>query len=570
MKRLLGILLLSASVPSHAMERPERPAPTNIILRGADGQIVELPSALANKCTMLTHLQQDFSDETTFEMSNLTFAQLMFVKSYLEELEKDGADLDTKLNSMDIHRLIHGLSAANYLDLKPKKPIIKALTAKLFYQESCNYFLRTGTSRVQLPAELVTKIAKAYTKSSSCSYFLAKAQLLKHKDLPGTKNRLNDGISQVTQIRYNPQGNKLAMIFGDDNKVLIKDLDSKQFNKLEGHTDIIHQITWSPCGTRLASVSKDRTIKIWDAATSQCSKSQPVTSDKIWQLEWNPKNDSLAFAINNIIHLVDIPTGHDNDSCFHDCSYQFKLTDLKWDSTGLELASTAESSLQRIDMRSKQKTRNNLPCDTTCLAWNSNDNKDIAVGTHRGKIIITSMLTSAQNFASFDHNPQERIHGLAWHPYQSLIASATFKGGIKLWNPHSLQEEYSFAIDDLIKKITWHPNGSQLAVAAFGYAYFWDWHDKNLKKDLIRSMSLEQMCLQQAVYNNPESVDISAPQLQDTWNELHPDMQAALLNAIPYSQRLSSWLTHTFVSTIRHNIHLGCNPHADEPQKKHE
>lgn len=41
----------------------------------------------------------------------------------------------------------------------------------------------------------------------------------------------------------------------------------EQLAILEGHTDTIHTVVWSPDGTKLASGSDDMMVRIWDAQT---------------------------------------------------------------------------------------------------------------------------------------------------------------------------------------------------------------------------------------------------------------------------------------------------------------
>jgi WD40 repeat protein len=44
--------------------------------------------------------------------------------------------------------------------------------------------------------------------------------------------------------------------------------------ELNGHTDYVHAVAFSPDGTRLASGSGDHTVRIWDSLSIQARASQ--------------------------------------------------------------------------------------------------------------------------------------------------------------------------------------------------------------------------------------------------------------------------------------------------------
>ena len=73
----------------------------------------------------------------------------------------------------------------------------------------------------------------------------------------------------------------------DRTEVRLWDVASRKcLQVLAGHTDTVRQVSFSPDGTRLASASNDRTIRLWDVASGQDAPSLP----------WVEKVTAVLFA----------------------------------------------------------------------------------------------------------------------------------------------------------------------------------------------------------------------------------------------------------------------------------
>ena len=66
------------------------------------------------------------------------------------------------------------------------------------------------------------------------------------------------------------------------------------YRALQGHTDVIHRLAWSPDGRMLASLSADTTIRIWDAETGNLCQMLEGHSGLIYDVTWSPAGQMLA------------------------------------------------------------------------------------------------------------------------------------------------------------------------------------------------------------------------------------------------------------------------------------
>ena len=74
------------------------------------------------------------------------------------------------------------------------------------------------------------------------------------------------------------------MIASGSSDAMIRTYSGHNFsevNVLEGHTDVINGLAFSPDGMRLITGSSDRTIRIWDSAKGQAITALPRNSESV-------------------------------------------------------------------------------------------------------------------------------------------------------------------------------------------------------------------------------------------------------------------------------------------------
>ena len=122
--------------------------------------------------------------------------------------------------------------------------------------------------------------------------------------------RFTDHTARVHSSAFSPVADVLAS-GGNDNTVLLRNLDTGQMHILSDHTNRIPGVSFSPDGRVLASASMDGTVRLWDVATGKAQQVfVPHNGIGVRTVRFSPIGGMLATGSDDdSLALIDLGSG---------------------------------------------------------------------------------------------------------------------------------------------------------------------------------------------------------------------------------------------------------------------
>ncbi len=120
-----------------------------------------------------------------------------------------------------------------------------------------------------------------------------------------TGRQLDSVSIPAAWLEVSPDGSLLAVTGGPE-IVLLDAATLTERRRLQGHTEFVRVIRFSPSGELLASGSDDRTAIVWDVATGQRREVMPDQSAEVWGLAFGPGDDTLYTGVGQTLLTWDL------------------------------------------------------------------------------------------------------------------------------------------------------------------------------------------------------------------------------------------------------------------------
>ena len=246
---------------------------------------------------------------------------------------------------------------------------------------------------------------------------------------------------------------------------------------LVGHAGAVHDVAYSPDGTRIATAGSDGTARIFDAGTSKELVSLVGHNAVVDAVAFSPNGAQVATAgFDGTARIWDAQSGRRLTVLGGTEGHQGQVLNLAYSPDGKLLATTGNDRTARLwDVASGKllRTLAGHSDDVMAAAFNP-DGTRLVTGSRDKSAIVWDVATGEQLLTLTGHN--DAISDVAYSPDGIQIATASWDETAHTWDAETGDPLLTlFGHSNWVRGIAFSPDGKQLATTSWDRtAKVWD------------------------------------------------------------------------------------------------
>ncbi|MFB8792572.1 MAG: hypothetical protein U7123_27935 [Potamolinea sp.] len=289
------------------------------------------------------------------------------------------------------------------------------------------------------------------------------------------RNRLEGHTDWVSSVSFSPDGQRIASA-SKDSTIKLWNKNGTLYKELTGHDKGVHSVTFSPDGQIIASASEDKTVKLW-SKDGVLLKNLKGHNKRVYSVTFSPDGQRVATASgdktvkiwNKKGDLLKTLKGHTDN-----------VLGVNFSPDGELMASVSKD--QKIILRYRD--------GTFLKSWKAHNDAVTSVSfSPDGKKIASASADNTIKLWSRDGVLLQTLIGhsnwvykVTFSPDGKKIASASADNTIKIWKTDGTLQETLKGHGNSVHDLSFSPNGQTLASAsADNMIKLWEFSDKLLK-----------------------------------------------------------------------------------------
>jgi len=246
---------------------------------------------------------------------------------------------------------------------------------------------------------------------------------------------------------------------------------------LRGHESAVYSPCWDTSGTRIASGSKDKSVRVWDAQSGECLQVLRGHDDQVYSIAWSTTGTYLASGSGDSTACIwDVRNGQCTQTLR---GHSAGVRSVAWHAGGKRIVSGSEDATLRIwDVASGEclQTIEAHQGPITCLSCDPQDAR-VASGSWDKAIHIWELrsgrLLQTLRVSKVTELEDPTVTSVCWNPSGTRIASGAWDNKIRVWDPKTgevlltigkrpAEKERSSSVSS----VAWSRSGAQILSAS--------------------------------------------------------------------------------------------------------